>query len=145
MYRAACPGIVCRVARQIMRRNGRLSIAAFCVAAEIVGGGIWWSVSGAPHTAQSLPLMPLTFTHQDHGAFNCVVCHHNYTEPKLASWPFQHCIECHKKTPELALIIERQFHQQCEGCHLKLKREKRASGPVRACHVCHAEERPPRF
>lgn len=129
-----------------MRRRGNgVVITVLCAAVVIAATAIWWSISGAQYAARSHPLMPLAFTHQDHGAFNCVVCHHNYTEPKLASWPFQHCIECHKKTPELASIIEPQFHQECEGCHLKFTREKRASGPVRACHVCHTEEKPPRF
>lgn len=119
----------------------RITLAALLLAA---GGGLWRSCGGARETAPQ-PLLPLGFTHRDHGAFNCVVCHHNYTEPKFASWPFQHCIDCHRKTPDLAMTIEQQFHGQCEACHLKMKREKRPGGPVRACHLCHTEEKRPLF
>ncbi|WP_173569037.1 cytochrome c3 family protein [Acetobacter conturbans] len=120
-------------------------LAGLLVCGGLIGSALWWHLKGAPKSFAQHALMPLTFAHSDHGAFNCVICHHNYTEPKLASWPFQHCIECHKKTPEITPFIEEQFHHQCESCHLRLKQEKRATGPVRACHICHTREPIPRF
>ncbi|GEN61241.1 cytochrome c3 family protein [Acetobacter nitrogenifigens] len=107
-------------------------IGALCGSAAL-----WWTLSGAPHAAKTRPLMPLDFPHKAHVAFNCVTCHHNYTEARLSSWPFQGCIACHKNTPSLSGVIEEQFHGQCESCHLKFAEEHRKSGPPRACHVCH--------
>ncbi|WP_373320765.1 cytochrome c3 family protein [Acetobacter estunensis] len=90
--------------------------------------------------------MPLSFAHVDHGAFNCVTCHHDHREPRLALNSSSHtCLACHKHTQSLAPLMEAQFHELCEGCHLTFREQHRPSGPVRACHVCHMKEEPARF
>lgn len=79
------------------------------------------------------PLLEMTFAHVDHREESCLSCHHDYaddTGPGL-------CIDCHKRSPELALLIEEQFHGLCRGCHASRRAEGEPAGPVRACNLCH--------
>ena len=81
-------------------------------------------------------MLPLTFAHVDHTEVSCVACHHDFaddTGPGL-------CLDCHKRDPTVAHLIEEQFHDLCRGCHAELAAEGEAAGPLRACNACHVPD-----
>ena len=99
------------------------------------GYGLHWAHATL---VQQRPLLPLVFEHQLHGGVNCLACHHDYAD-RAPSPPSgeRSCLLCHKKTPALALRIEKDFHELCRGCHLEQAKRIQRGGPIRECKVCH--------
>ena len=88
----------------------------------------------------NLKMLPVTFAHADHTHETCVTCHHNYIDDTGSGL----CFHCHKTDPEVAPIIEQQFHDFCRGCHIdKLVVDKDFHGPIRICKDCHTAESEP--
>ena len=96
---------------------------------------------GQTQLVRERPMLPLNFNHQLHGKVNCLTCHHDYADhaPSPPSGD-RSCLLCHKKTADLALRIEEDFHTLCRDCHLQQSRTIHASGPVRECQRCHVAQ-----
>ena len=92
-----------------------------------------WVLLQRPAAVAQAPLLPMNFAHLDHTEHNCILCHHNYIDDTGR----ETCIACHKERPEVASLIETQFHTLCRDCHVSLQRRSEASGPIRACVSCH--------
>lgn len=86
------------------------------------------------------PLLAVYFAHADHTEQNCVACHHNFTDDTGVGM----CFDCHKTDPDVAPLIEEQFHDLCRGCHLQKQLEQQLAGsshgPTRACISCHVKD-----
>ncbi len=99
-------------------------------------------LSSAAYRAQQeqtawVPPLPMKFAHIDHAQQRCVDCHHNFEDDTGQGM----CIDCHFRDPELAVIMEQQFHDLCRGCHLeKAMAGEEAHGPLRHCVDCHQED-----
>lgn len=97
------------------------------------------SLAGTPrpvsdHYYQSpIKILPMTFAHADHVAENCLVCHHNYND-STGGGP---CMYCHVTNPEVAPVLEDQFHTLCRSCHEDRQLEGKDAGPARRCLDCH--------
>ena len=85
------------------------------------------------------PLLPITFAHADHQEVNCIACHHEFVD----ATPRGPCFECHKEDPQVAHLVEEQFHDLCRGCHVERHAEGLAAGPTRACTACHTADTAP--
>lgn len=119
---------------------GRICAAMLGVALLAAAG---WAIDRLHvHSVMAHPALPLRFAHVDHTAINCVACHHNYAQSRMARLPRQDCIACHKTEPGQATRVEATFHQFCESCHVRRREQGRPGGPVRLCQGCHAQ-RPP--
>jgi len=79
------------------------------------------------------PSLPMKFAHVDHAEQPCVECHHNYEDDTGQGL----CIDCHYRDPELAPLMEQQFHDLCRGCHMEKAMESEEHGPLRHCVECH--------
>ena len=87
--------------------------------------------------SRTVPVLPMTFSHADHGAESCVTCHHNFLDENggLA------CISCHLNDPEVSGLFETQFHTLCRSCHVEERAAAKPSGPTRRCIACHLPDR----
>ena len=91
-------------------------------------------------------MLSVTFAHADHVNQQCIECHHNFIDDTGTGL----CFDCHKSDPEVAELIETQFHTLCRDCHVSEARntsDERLTpaghGPLRACASCHtADNRP---
>lgn len=115
------------------RRWGWGLVGAFLI--SLVGLAVWYR----PVAIVEAPLLPMTFGHADHRDVACTQCHHNFIDDSGAGI----CIDCHKNTPELAPVIEAQFHTLCRDCHAQRSLDREASGPLRACEGCHLPDHMP--
>lgn len=79
------------------------------------------------------PSLPMKFAHVDHAQQRCVDCHHNYEDDTGQGL----CIDCHYRDPELAPLMQQQFHDLCRGCHMDKALEGEEHGPLRHCVECH--------
>lgn len=93
----------------------------------------------AARYSSAAPILPMTFAHADHQTIVCLECHHNFVDDTGD----ENCMTCHVTHPEVAHLLEEQFHGLCMGCHQTLTREGEASGPVRACAGCHLPDELP--
>ena len=84
-------------------------------------------------------LLAVTFAHADHTEQNCIACHHNFVDDTGMGL----CFDCHKTDPEIAPLIETQFHDLCRGCHLTEQLSGGMHGPTRACLDCHQRDTAP--
>ncbi len=84
-------------------------------------------------------MLAVTFAHADHTEQNCVVCHHNFSDDTGTGL----CFDCHKTDPEVAPLIEEQFHDLCRGCHLEQQLAGDEHGPTRSCIDCHQRDLAP--
>ncbi len=84
-------------------------------------------------------LLAVSFAHADHTDQNCVYCHHNYVDDTGSGM----CFDCHKSDPEVAPVIETQFHDLCRGCHMEQLAKAEHHGPTRACISCHTRDHLP--
>lgn len=80
--------------------------------------------------------LPVYFAHADHVDQSCVSCHHNYTDDSGQGL----CFDCHVTDPNVAPLIETQFHDLCRGCHADEQAAGEAHGPTRDCIACHQFE-----
>ena len=110
------------------RRPLPVALAAL-MACLLVAGVAWWR----DHLVVSAPLLAIVFDHQDHYAVKCSTCHHNFFDDTGKD----SCYFCHKKRPELARTVQRDFHGLCRDCHARVAADGHASGPVRRCASCH--------
>lgn len=102
----------------------------------LLGYGLY---EGRASLVRQRPLLPLNFDHGLHGKVNCLTCHHDYADRSPAAPSGDRtCLLCHKKTPHLALRIEKDFHELCRGCHLEKLQTLHRAGPVHACQQCHS-------
>jgi len=85
------------------------------------------------------PILPMSFAHADHENETCVTCHHNFADDTGHGF----CMNCHVTQPDLAPLLEAQFHDLCRGCHLEKRLDSEDSGPLRACSGCHIAESDP--
>ncbi len=85
------------------------------------------------HFNQATPVLPMTFSHADHGGESCVVCHHTFVDQ--ISGPA--CIKCHLTDPEVSHLFETQFHTLCRSCHEEDRAAGKPAGPTRHCIACH--------
>lgn len=81
----------------------------------------------------AVPVLPMTFSHADHGDQQCATCHHNLVD-RISGLT---CISCHVSDPKVSHLFENQFHTLCRSCHLKERAARNASGPTRRCIDCH--------
>lgn len=97
-------------------------------------------------------MLSVTFAHADHVNQQCIECHHNYVDDTGTGL----CFDCHKTDPQVADLIETQFHTLCRDCHIKEARRVNSSaydgaktltsdghGPLRACASCHRPDNRP--
>jgi len=116
----------------------RLALATTLTACVALAALILLSSAGSARATRER--LPLTFAHADHGGENCLDCHHNFADD-TGRGPA--CIDCHKNDPNIAAVIELQFHDLCRGCHMARRAAGEPAGPTRACIACHvADERP---
>ena len=90
-----------------------------------------------PHPAGNM--LAVNFAHADHIEQNCVVCHHNFVDDTGIGM----CFDCHKTDPEVAPLIEEQFHDLCRNCHLEEQAASGEHGPTRQCIDCHVRDDKP--
>lgn len=90
-----------------------------------------------PHPAS--PMLAVNFAHADHTDQNCAFCHHNYLDKTGQGM----CFDCHKTDPEVAHLIEEQFHDLCRGCHIDEQVSGGEHGPTRECLACHQKDEQP--
>lgn len=84
-------------------------------------------------------MLAVNFAHADHVDQTCISCHHNYVDDTGIGM----CFDCHKSDPEVAHLMEAQFHDLCRTCHIDQQLAGKAHGPTRACVACHVpDERP---
>ena len=84
-------------------------------------------------------MLAVNFAHADHVEQACVACHHNFIDDTGQGL----CFDCHKTDPEVADLIETQFHDLCRGCHVDEALQGNAYGPTRRCIDCHVmDDRP---
>lgn len=79
------------------------------------------------------PMLPMTFTHNDHFGVACATCHHEFVD-RTAGLP---CIACHVTDTKVAPLLEQQFHTLCRTCHIEKQKVGKPSGPTRSCIDCH--------
>ena len=82
------------------------------------------------------PDLPMKFAHIDHVEEKCVECHHHYQDDTGQGL----CLDCHRKDPEVAHLMEQQFHDLCRGCHEEKRLDGEDGGPPRICGDCHQED-----
>ncbi len=87
-----------------------------------------------PHPAGVM--LAVSFAHADHVDQTCTSCHHNYIDDTGMGM----CLDCHKTDPEVAPLIEEQFHTLCMGCHVDEHTQGLESGPTRSCIACHVPD-----
>lgn len=75
----------------------------------------------------------MTFVHDDHLGVSCATCHHEFVDGTTGS----SCLNCHVQDPEVAPLLEQQFHTLCRSCHVEKEAAGEASGPTRRCIACH--------
>ncbi len=108
----------------------RPSIAALvCGLGALLLGAWQWRL----HAIAAAPMTAIVFDHQDHFAVSCKTCHHNFFDETGRD----SCYFCHKQRPELALTIQRDFHELCRDCHAEIAKAGYDSGPLRRCDGCH--------
>ena len=90
-----------------------------------------------PHPVD--PMLAVNFAHADHIEQNRVECHHNFADDTGTGM----CFDCHKTDPEVADLIEEQFHDLCRNCHLEEQTEGGDHGPTRQCISCHVRDNKP--
>jgi len=90
-----------------------------------------------PHPAANM--LAVKFAHADHVEQNCVECHHNFVDNTGTGM----CFDCHKTDPEVAHLIEEQFHELCRNCHIEHQAGREAHGPTRQCVRCHVKDDQP--
>ncbi|BAN48412.1 cytochrome c3 family protein [Metapseudomonas resinovorans] len=113
----------------------RLYLLAAVLLVALLAYGL---VKGHAELVRERPLLPLNFDHGLHGKVNCITCHHDYADRSPAAPSGDRtCLFCHKKTPHLALRMERDFHELCRGCHLQKLQALHSAGPVQSCRQCH--------
>lgn len=78
-------------------------------------------------------ILAMSFTHADHTADQCAVCHHNYIDDTGNA----ECMLCHVTDERVAHLLREQFHDFCMGCHIERHQQGELSGPVRRCINCH--------
>ena len=83
------------------------------------------------------PVLPMTFSHADHGAQSCVVCHHTFIDGIKGPA----CVRCHLTDPEVSGLFEAQFHTLCRSCHVEERVAGKPTGPTRRCIACHLPEK----
>jgi hypothetical protein len=115
------PAVTLRIAAAA---NGTLAVAA-------IGLGVFHDYRQQARAAA--PLLPVTFAHKTHTTVNCVACHHNYIDDSGQGL----CFNCHKSDPEVASVVEEQFHELCWGCHVEKQALGEDHGPIRQCLDCH--------
>ena len=84
-------------------------------------------------------MLAVKFAHKDHTKQDCVACHHNYVDNTGSGM----CFDCHKTDPEVAPLIEEQFHNLCRGCHQDNQHQENEYGPIRSCFACHQVDNQP--
>lgn len=82
-------------------------------------------------------ILPMNFSHGDHGAVPCTTCHHNFVEENRG----RSCIDCHVTDAKVAPLFEEQFHTLCRSCHVEEHAAGKDSGPTRRCIACHVADR----
>jgi hypothetical protein len=83
---------------------------------------------------RSSPVDHGRFLHDDHTAFVCTTCHHNFTDHTGT----ENCITCHKQlSTSEAMRVDRLFHAFCTDCHRRESFAKHKSGPLDHCTGCH--------
>ncbi len=87
----------------------------------------------APRFGGTMPVLPMTFLHEDHVTSNCVTCHHEFQDGRRQ----KPCMTCHVTDPEVMPLLEAQFHDLCRTCHATEHAAGRPAGPTRRCISCH--------
>ena len=121
-----------------MRATG-LVVVVGALLALLVGAAQTYTSHPAQHQRVSHPagdLLVVHFAHADHVEQNCVVCHHNFVDDTGTGM----CFDCHVTDPDVADLIESQFHDLCRGCHVDKQLAGEAHGPTRQCIDCHSKE-----
>lgn len=84
-------------------------------------------------------MLAINFAHADHVGQSCISCHHDYVDDTGIGM----CLDCHKTDPQVAHLMEEQFHDLCRGCHLDEQLADNEHGPTRRCIACHiADDQP---
>lgn len=91
------------------------------------------------HARAATPLLPVTFAHKTHTSVSCVVCHHDFIDHSGQGL----CFDCHKTHPDVAALVEEQFHELCWGCHVTKQKSGEDHGPTRQCVSCHEADDDP--
>ena len=115
-----------------MSRVGKLVLRGSIIAAVVLilaYGGVTLRQTAIAER----PQLPVAFEHIDHNTEPCANCHHNFVDDTGGGA----CYNCHKLKPELALEMERMFHDFCRGCHVQKRAQGEDSGPLRQCSLCH--------
>lgn len=98
---------------------------------------VWGPPGARPERTHSfnraVPVLPMTFSHADHGGEPCAICHHNFID-RISGLA---CISCHITDPKVAHLFEAQFHTLCRSCHVEERAAGQPSGPTRRCIDCH--------
>ena len=102
-------------------------------------GAMLWVAYDIEHFSVPTDMLPMTFSHADHGGENCLVCHHNFQDDTGGGA----CIQCHQTDPSVNLIIREQFHDLCMNCHTERNSQGEPAGPLRVCDDCHTVDTQP--
>lgn len=122
-----------------------MKIATIVVIAVVVSVLVYGTPFGVEnpvldnHYGSTERILPMTFAHVDHPTVSCIDCHHNYVDD-TGNEP---CMYCHVTNPEVASLLEDQFHTLCRGCHEDLAADNEAGGPPRQCIACHLADHLP--
>ena len=92
-----------------------------------------------PNAIVEAPVLPMNFGHADHQAIECTTCHHNFIDDTGTGL----CVDCHKRSAEVAHLIEEQFHTLCRDCHAEHAQLGEETGPLRVCLDCHKVDSKP--
>ncbi len=108
-----------------------LSIAV----AVLVMGLAGWAIAGWSQQAlHDTPVDHAGFLHEDHTAFNCISCHHNFVDHTGS----ENCVNCHKRLSVSSTTrIDRVFHKFCIDCHEREWWRVRKALTVKSCKGCH--------
>lgn len=79
------------------------------------------------------PILPMSFSHGDHGGVPCTTCHHTFIDENQG----RGCVACHLTDAKVAHLFEEQFHTLCRSCHVTEHAAGKTSGPTRRCISCH--------
>lgn len=107
------------------------------VGAVLLVAMVGWGLSQASHrTLRATTVDHAGFDHDDHAAFSCVSCHHNFTDRTGK----ENCLSCHKRLSVSATTrIDRVFHRFCVECHVQEWWQTGKVSPFKSCRGCHAD------
>jgi hypothetical protein len=114
-----------------------LGILAGVVAALLLVAVAGWGLSQASQRAlRESPVDHAGFDHDDHAAYSCVSCHHNFTDRTGK----ENCLNCHKRLSVSSTTrIDRVFHRFCVACHVEEWWRTAKPSPFKSCNGCHGD------